>query len=75
MKIAAGQRGDTQQLFQKELKVSCSSLENTAGAVPQTLDAAMDSWADVGAFQVRDAQTGPWERCCRAATLTQPWQS
>lgn len=61
MKIAPGQSGDTQLLFQKKLKVSCSFLENTAGAVPQTLDAPMDSWGDVGAFQVRDAQTGPWE--------------
>lgn len=32
MKIVAGKLGDIQQLFQKELKVSCSSLENTASA-------------------------------------------
>lgn len=32
MKIVAGILGDTQQLFQKELKASCSSLENTASA-------------------------------------------
>lgn len=79
MKIAAGKLGDTQQLFQKELKVSCSSLRTlqvlSLGSVPQTLGAPMDSWGDTGALQVRDAQAGPWEQCCRAATLTQPWES
>lgn len=32
MKIVAGKLGDIQQLFQKELKVSCCFLENTASA-------------------------------------------
>lgn len=32
MKIVAGKLGDIQQLFQKEVKVSCCSLENTASA-------------------------------------------
>lgn len=32
MKPEAGKLGDIQQLFQKELKVSCCSLENTASA-------------------------------------------
>lgn len=77
MKIAAGKLGDTQQLFQKELKVSCGSLENSAVAGPRkgTLDAPLDRWGDTGALQVREAQTGPWERCHRAAALTQPGQS
>lgn len=41
MKTAAGKLGDTQQLFPKELKVSCSSLRTLQvlglGSVPQTL--------------------------------------
>lgn len=32
MKIAAGRLRDIQQLFQKEVKVSCCSLKNTASA-------------------------------------------
>lgn len=32
MKIVAGKLGDVQQLFQKEVKVSGCSLENTASA-------------------------------------------
>lgn len=32
MRIAAGRLRDIQQLFQKEVKVSCCSLKNTASA-------------------------------------------
>lgn len=61
MKTAAGKLGDTQQLFQKEFRVSCSSLENTAGAGPRKCSTGSGCSHGGVALQIRDAQTGPWE--------------